>query len=65
MLEEALRNLGFEDLVKYREGSKVTIMRRGENSSGNFLEVVVYDVGGRKGLVCFLKAVMGRARAVF
>jgi hypothetical protein len=31
----------------------VTIMRRGENSFGRFLEVAVYDVGGRKGLVLF------------
>jgi len=35
MLEEALRNPGFEDFVKsYREGSKVTIVR---NSFGHFL----------------------------
>jgi hypothetical protein len=60
MLEEALRNPRLVDFLKsYREGSKVTIVRKGENSSGRFLEVAVYDVGGRKGLVCFSKVVMG------
>jgi hypothetical protein len=41
-------NSGYEDFVNFfREGSKVTIVRRGGNSSGRFLEVVVYVVGGR------------------
>lgn len=61
MLEEALRNPGFEDFVKsYREGSKMTIVRRGQNSSSRFLEVGLYDVGGRKGLVLFPKGRNGR-----
>jgi hypothetical protein len=47
MLEKASRIHWLEDFVKsYREGSMVTIVRRGENSSGRFLEVVVYDMGG-------------------
>jgi hypothetical protein len=61
MLEEAVHNPGYKDFVKsFREGSKVTIVRRGENSSGHFLEVVVYDVGGRKGLVLFPEGRDGR-----
>jgi len=57
MLEEALRNPGFEDFVKSnREGSKATIVRRASShKSGHFLEVAVYDVGGQKGLVLFPK----------
>jgi hypothetical protein len=47
MLEEALHNPGYKDFVKsFREGSKVTIVQRGENSFGRVLEVAVYDVGG-------------------
>jgi hypothetical protein len=43
-----LRNLGIEDFVKsFREGSKVTIVRRGKNRSSQFLELAVfYAVGG-------------------
>jgi hypothetical protein len=54
MVEEVLQNPGFEDFVKsFREGSKVTIVCRGGNSSGWFLEVVVYAVGGRRGMIVF------------
>jgi hypothetical protein len=54
MVEEVLRNPGVEDFVKsFREGSKVTIMRKGGNRPGHFLEVAVYIVGGRKGLIMF------------
>jgi hypothetical protein len=61
MLEEALCNPGLVDFVKsYREGSKVTIVRRGENSASRFLEVAVYDMGGRKGLVLFPEGRNGR-----
>lgn len=66
MVEEVLQNPGVEDFVKsFREGSKVTIMRRGGNKSGYFLEVAVYIVGGRRGLILFPKDVMGRAGVVF
>jgi hypothetical protein len=61
MVEEVLRNPRVGDFVKsYREGSKVTIVRRGGNKSGCFLEVAVYAVGGRKGLVLFLEGLDGR-----
>jgi hypothetical protein len=56
-----LRSHGSEDFVKsFREGSKVTIVRRGENSSGQFLEVAVYVVGGRKGMIVFPEGCDGR-----
>jgi hypothetical protein len=43
MVAEVLRNPGVEDFFKsFREGSKVTIVWRGENRFGCFLEVAVY-----------------------
>lgn len=49
-----LQNPDSEDFVKYfREGSKVTIMQRDGNSSGRFLVVAVFDVGGRRGMIVF------------
>jgi hypothetical protein len=52
MVEEVLQDPGSEDFVKsFREGSKVTIVRRGGNSSDRFLEVAVYDVGGRREMI--------------
>jgi hypothetical protein len=54
MVEEVLQNPGFEDFVKsFSEGSKVTIVRRGGNSSGRFLEVAVFAVGGRRRMIVF------------
>jgi len=54
MVEEVLQHLGFEDFVKsFSEGSKVTIVRRGGNSSGRFLEVAVFAVGGRRRMIVF------------
>jgi hypothetical protein len=42
-----LRDIVFEDFIKsYREGSNVTIVRRGGNRFGRFLEVSVYAMGG-------------------
>jgi hypothetical protein len=56
MVEEVLRNPGVDDFVKsFREGSKVTIVQRGGNRFGRFLEVAGYAVGGRRGLVLFPK----------
>lgn len=49
-----LRDRGSELFVKsFKEGSKVTIVRLGGNGSGRFLEVAVYDGGGRRGMVAF------------
>jgi hypothetical protein len=54
MVEEVLQNPDYDDFVKYfREGSKVTIVRRGGNSSGRFLAVTVFDVGGWRGMIVF------------
>ncbi len=56
MVEEVLRNPEVEDFVKsFRQGSKVTIVQRGGNRFGRFLEVAGYAVGGRRGLVLFPK----------
>jgi len=61
MVEEVLQNPDSEDFVKYfREGSKVTIVRRDGNSSGRFLVVTVFDVGGRRGMIVFLEGCDGR-----
>jgi hypothetical protein len=59
-VEKVLGNPGIEDFVKsFREGSKVTITRRGENRSGQFLEVAVYG-GGWKRHILFLEGRDGR-----
>jgi hypothetical protein len=61
MVEEVLQNPDSEDFVKYfREGSKVTIVRRGGNSSSRFLVVTVFDVGGQRGMIMFLEGRDGR-----
>jgi hypothetical protein len=61
MVEEVLQNPDSEDFVKYfREGSKVTIVRTGGNSSGQFLVVTVFDVGGRRGMIVFPEGCDGR-----
>jgi hypothetical protein len=63
MVEEVLQNPGFENFVKsFREGSKVTIVQRGGNCSGRFLEVAVYAVGGRRGMFVFPEGRDGRGR---
>jgi hypothetical protein len=54
LVEEVLHNIVFEDFVKsFREGSKVTIVRRGGNRFGRFLEVAVYVVDGQRGMTLF------------
>jgi hypothetical protein len=59
-VEEVLGYPGIEVFVKsFREGSKVTIARRGENKSGRFLEVAVFD-GGRRGRILFPEGRDGR-----
>jgi hypothetical protein len=51
-MEELVRNTDSKDFIKsFREGSKVTIVQRGSNVSDRFLEVAVYAVGGRRGLI--------------
>jgi hypothetical protein len=61
MVEEVLQNPDSEDFVKYfREGSKVTIVRRGGNSFGQFLVVTVFNVGGRRGMIVFPEGRDGR-----
>jgi hypothetical protein len=57
-VEEVLGNPEIEDFVKsFREGSKATITRIGENKYGLFLEV---DVGGRRGCILFPEGWDGR-----
>jgi hypothetical protein len=59
-VEEVLGNPRIEEFVKsFREGSKVTVARRGENKSGWFLEVAVFD-GGRRGRILFPEGRDGR-----
>jgi hypothetical protein len=49
---ELVQNSDSKDFIKsFREGSKVTIVQRGSNLSGRFLEVAVYAMGGRRGLI--------------
>jgi hypothetical protein len=56
-VEKVLQDPSFEDFVKsFKEGSKVTIVQRGGNSSGRFLEVAVYAVGGRREMIVFPKS---------
>jgi hypothetical protein len=41
-----------KDFIRsFREGSKVLIFRQGGNAAGRFLEVAVYGVGGRRGII--------------
>jgi hypothetical protein len=56
MVEEELGNPRIEDFVKsFTEASKATNARKGENRSDWFLEVAVYTMGGRRGLILFPK----------
>jgi hypothetical protein len=60
-MEEVIRDPGNEEFVKsFREESKAIIIRRGGNKAGRFLEVAVYAVGGRRGLVMFPEGRGGR-----
>jgi hypothetical protein len=53
-VEEALHSTVSKDFVKsFREGSKVTIVRSGGNRCCRFVEVVVYAMGGRRGMTMF------------
>jgi hypothetical protein len=47
-----------------REGSKVLIVRRGGNAAGRFLEVAVFGVGGRRGIIFIPDVGMGGAGGV-
>jgi hypothetical protein len=44
----------------FQEGSKVLIVRRGGNAAGRFLEVAVYGVGGRRGIIFISEGRDGR-----
>jgi hypothetical protein len=47
-----LQNPRIEDFVKsFNEGSKATIVQRGENRSSWFLEAAIYAVGGQRGQI--------------
>jgi hypothetical protein len=61
MMESLLWYPGEKDFVRsFREGSKVLIVRRGGNVAGRFLEVAVYAVGGRRGIIYFPEGYEGR-----
>jgi hypothetical protein len=51
-MESLLWYLGENDFVRsFKEGSKVLIVRQGGNPAGRFLEVAVYAMGGRRGII--------------
>jgi len=51
-MEELMGFLGDSDFVKsFREGSKVSIVRKGGNKNGRFVEAAVYGVGGQRGFL--------------
>jgi hypothetical protein len=55
-LEELGRSSDTRDFIKsFHEGSKVSIAWRDGNSFGRYLEVVVYVVGGQRGLILILR----------
>lgn len=61
MVEEMLRNPTLDAFVKaFRGDSTATFVRKGENKSGRFLEVAVYAVGGRRGLILLPEGRDGR-----
>jgi hypothetical protein len=60
-MESLLWYPGEKDFVRsFREGSKVLIVRRGGNAAGRFLEVAIYAVGGRRGIIYILEGYEGR-----
>jgi hypothetical protein len=60
-MESLLWYPGEKDFVRsFREGSKVLIVRRGGNVAGRFLEVAVYAVGDRRGIIYFPEGYEGR-----
>jgi hypothetical protein len=55
-----------EDFVRsFREGSKVLIVRRGGNVARRFLEVAVYTLGGRRGIIYIPEGCDGRGWSRF
>jgi hypothetical protein len=66
MMEDLLWFLGDKKFVKsFKEGSKVLIVRRGGNTAARFLEVAVYAVGGRRGLILILEGREGQSWSCF
>jgi len=60
-MESLLWYLGEKDFVRsFREGSKVLIVRQGGNPAGRFLEVAVYAMGGRRGIIYIPKGYEGQ-----
>jgi hypothetical protein len=52
MVEVAVLSQAKEEIAKsYREGDKVTMVHRGGNKAGIFLEESVFTKGGRKGVI--------------
>jgi len=65
-MESLLWLLREKDFVRsFREGSKVLIVRRGGNAVGRFLEMTVYVVGGRRGIIFIPKGRDGRGWSRF
>jgi hypothetical protein len=51
-VEEVVQSLMKKEFVKScREAEKALMVRRGGNKAGRFLEVSVYEEGGRKGII--------------
>jgi hypothetical protein len=66
MMENMLQFSGDTDFVKsFREALKVLIVRRGGNLAGRFLEVAVYAVGGRRGIILIPEGRKGRGWSLF
>lgn len=60
-MEEAVLSPVKEEYVKsYREEEKALMVCGGGNKAGRFLEAVVYDVGGRKGIIWILEGRNGQ-----
>lgn len=52
MVEALVRNLEASKFIKsFQEGSKAFLAQRGANGSGQFLQLAVHSVGGRRGLI--------------
>jgi hypothetical protein len=65
-MEELVCDSNSKDFIKsFKEGSKVTIIQRGSNMSGQFLEVAMYAVGGWRGLIMVPKGREGRGWSRF
>jgi hypothetical protein len=65
-MESLLWFPGEKDFVRsFKEGSKVLIVWRGGNVAGRFLEVAVYYLGGRRGIIYIPEGYDGRGWSRF